>query len=155
MSVNYANNAEDDCAPTVAECYDFANKLIGNYILDPDLEDDLCDVLDDEEETSNFPPKISEFLATDMSIQPQITIDKARSDIFQQYRNEYRLIRRMISEETKAMGGGSEIKAVATLLLGPKSYIYCVFQVQLRYDNDFGGSARFQATLNALKLASS
>ena len=133
MSVNYANNAEDDCAPTVAKCYDFANELIGgNYILDPDLEDDLCDVLDDEEETSDFPPKISEFLAADMSIQPQITIDKARSDIFQQYKNEYRLVRQMINKETKAMGGGSEIKAVATLLLGPESYIYRIFQVHLK-----------------------
>ena len=60
--------------------------------------------------------------------QPQITIDKARSDKFQQYKNEYRLIRRMISEENEAMGGGSEVKAVATLLLGPESHIYNVFQ---------------------------
>ena len=38
----------------------------------------------------------------------------------------------MISEENEAMGGGSEIKAVATLLLGPESHIYRVFQDQLK-----------------------
>ena len=37
----------------------------------------------------------------------------------------------MISEENEAMGGGSEIKAVATLLLGPESHIYRVFQDHL------------------------
>ena len=92
--------------------------------MDADLEDDLYEVLDDEEETNDFPPNLFEFEAADMSIQPQITIDKARSDIFQQYKNEYRLIRRMISKENEAMGGESGIKAVATLLLGPKSHIY-------------------------------
>ena len=38
----------------------------------------------------------------------------------------------MISEENKAMGRGSEIKAVATLLLGPESHIYRVFQDHLK-----------------------
>ena len=51
--------------------------------MDADLEDDLYDVLDDEEETNDFPPNLSEFEAADMSIQSQITINKARSDIHQ------------------------------------------------------------------------
>ena len=132
-SQDLPGNAEASDSPTVAECYDYANKLVGgNYILDDNLGDNLYDVLDDEEEANDFPPNLSEFEAADISIQPQTTIDKARSDIFQQHKNEYRLIRRMISEENEAMGGGSEIKAVATLLLGPESHIYRVFQDQLK-----------------------
>ena len=85
MSQDPPGNAEASGEPTVAECYNYANELVGrNYILDTDLEDDLYDVLDDEEEINDFPPNSSEFEAADMSIQPQITIDKARRDIFQQ-----------------------------------------------------------------------
>ena len=110
-----------------------------------DLEDDLHNVLDDEEETNDFPPNLSEFEAADMSIQPQITIDKARSNIFQKYKNEYRLIRLMIGKENEAMGGRSEIKAVATLLLGPESHIYRVFHDQLKMPHhEF---SHFMATL--------
>ena len=49
--------------------------------MDAGLEDDLHDVLDDWEETSDFPLNLSEFQAVDTSNQPQIIIDKARGDI--------------------------------------------------------------------------
>ena len=96
MSQDPPGNAEASDEPTVAECYNYANELVGrNYILDTDLEDDLYDVLDDEEEANNFPPNLSEFETVDLSIQPQIAINKAQSDIFQQYKNEYRIIRQV------------------------------------------------------------
>ena len=83
MSQDPPGNAEASGVPTVAKCYDYANELVGgNYILDADLEDDLYDVLNDEEETNDFPPNLSEFEAADMSIQPQITIDKLGATYF-------------------------------------------------------------------------
>ena len=86
-----------------------------------DLEDDLHNVLDDEEETNDFPPNLSEFKAADVSIQPQVTIDKARVDIFQQYKNEYRLIRQMISEETKPWVGDPRLRQWLHCYLGSRA----------------------------------
>ena len=63
-----------------------------------------------------------------------ITVHKARFDIFKQYKNEYKLIRGMISKLHRAFEGRgrSEIEAVAWLLLRPDSYIYRVFLDHLR-----------------------
>ena len=52
----------------------------GNYILDSALDDECLD----DCKSSASPPKISEFEVADMSIQPQITMDKARNDVFLQ-----------------------------------------------------------------------
>ena len=122
MSQDPPGNAEASGVPTVARCYNYANEVVGGkYILDADLEDDLYDVLDDEEETNGFPPNLSEFEAANMSIQPQITINKAQSDIFQQYKNEYRLIRQMISEENEAMGGDPRLRQWLHCYLAPRA----------------------------------
>ena len=51
---------------------------------------------DDEQSSSGFPPKISEYTSTDMSMQPGITMDKARTDIFTQYKHEFKRVNNII-----------------------------------------------------------
>ena len=74
----------------------------GNYIFEEEFDDTLLDACN---KPSSFPPKISKFEAADMMIQPQITVDKARNDVFSQYKLEHKLIMRMIGKLSRAAGG--------------------------------------------------
>ena len=84
-----------------------------------------------------------------MTEKPLITVNKARFDIFKQYKNESKRIRGMISKLHRAFEGGeggrgTEIEAVARLLLGPDSYLYRVFFDHLRIPHP--KFAQFMAT---------
>ena len=74
---------EEDRQAAMAD-YEFDNTK-GDYINYSDALDDLFD----EKDNSAFPPKILEYQDADMTEEPLITVDKARFDIFKQYKNKY------------------------------------------------------------------
>ena len=82
------DNEEDRL--TAMEYYEDANG--GEYNLNKADEDCLLD----DCPSSTFPPKLSECQPVDMSTQPDISVDKARADVFKQDKNEYKMIRNMI-----------------------------------------------------------
>ena len=52
---------------------------------------------DDDNQSYSFPPPLSEYEAADMSVQPGITIDKARTDLYIQFKKEFKAIRGMLA----------------------------------------------------------
>jgi len=112
--------------------------------------------LDDEEEEGyfdeednqsySFPPPLSEYEAADMSVQPGITVDKARTDLYIQFKKEFDAIRGMLAALPGEAGVGGEIgqEKIATLLLGPDSPVYRVFYDVLGLD--FAMFSHFMAT---------
>ncbi len=95
---------------------------------------------DDDSPTVGFPPKLSDYRDANFATHPGITVDKARTDIFGQYKNEYSFISGMIYKlpalredvSPEDEGGGAshdeQIDKVANLLLGPESKVYRLFQ---------------------------
>ena len=63
--------------------------------LDDEEEEGYFDDEDDNQSYS-FPPLLSEYEAADMSVQPGITIDKARTDLYIQFKKEFNAIRGML-----------------------------------------------------------
>ena len=116
------------------------DKTQGDYI---NCNADMDDLFGDND-NSAFPPKVLDYQDMDMAKEPLITVDKARFDIFKQYKNKYKLIWGMISKLRRAFEGGSEIKAIDPLLLGPDSYLYRIFFDHLRIP--YPKFAHFMAT---------
>ena len=88
----YAN--EVDRRAAMAD-YEFDNAK-GAYINYQENDFDSFDFDDPKMSSSKFPPKISEYISADMSVQPGITMDKARGDIFTQYKLEFQMVTDMI-----------------------------------------------------------
>ena len=135
------NSAEDEAA------------AMGDYSIpntssnpNPSEEDDSAEVFGDEDGDTpdGFPPKLSDYQEADLSKQSLISVDKARSDIFQQYQKEYHFITSMIDKLPDTDGTADERRKVANLLLGPKSKVYQVFQEAL--DLPYHKFAQFMAT---------
>ena len=61
--------------------YEFNNSQ-GDYI---NYSDALGDLFDDDD-SSAFPPKLSDYQDADMTNEPLVTVNKARFDIFNQYK---------------------------------------------------------------------
>ena len=91
---------EEDRQAAMAD-YELDNTQ-GDYINNSDALDDLFD----EDDSCAFPPKLSEYQDADMTVEPVISMDKARFDVFIQYKNEYKLIRGMIAKLHRAFEGG-------------------------------------------------
>ena len=112
--------------------------------------------IDDEEEWTfdeadntsySFPLPLSDYEAANMSVQPHITVNKARTDLFVQFKKEFDAIRGMIATLPEAGRVKGEIgqEKVATLLLRPDSTVYRVsFDV---LGLDFATFSHFTATL--------
>ena len=94
----------------------------------------------------SFPPPLSDYESADMSIQPGITVDKARTDLYIQFKKEFNAIRGMIAALPGEGGVGGEIgqEKIATLLLWPDSPVYRVFFDVLGLD--FAMFSHFMAT---------
>ena len=105
-----------------------ANGMTSSDYIHPGDDDD-CWLDDDDESIGAFPPKLSNYVDANTSIHPTVTVDKARSDIFSQYKCEYGFITEMI----KKLPGGAEddeeggIDKLINLLLGQNSKVYLVF----------------------------
>ena len=71
-----------------------------------------------------------------MFIQPGITVDKGRTDLYIQFKKEFDAIRGVIANLQGAGGVRGDIgrDKVATLLLGPESPVYRVFFDVLQLD---------------------
>ena len=83
--------------------YEFDNTQ-GDYI---NCNADMDDLFDDND-NSAFPPEVLDYQDMDMAKEPLITVDKARFNIFKQYKNEYKLTRGMISKLHSAFEGGDQ-----------------------------------------------
>ena len=69
-----------------------------------------------------------DYMSVDISSPPVVTVDKARKDIYNQYKIEHAMVLGMIASLHAAdLGKWGEDVKVAILLLGPDSAIYCVF----------------------------
>ena len=67
-------------------------------------------------------------MPVDISSPPVVTVDKARKDIYNQYKIEHTMVMAMIASLPAAdLGEWGEVVKVAILLLGPDSAIYRVF----------------------------
>ena len=91
---SFGNSAKfddvEDCQAAMAD-YKFNNNQ-GGYI-------NYSNALDNrfhDDDNSAFPPKILDYQDADITKEPLDTVDKARFDIFNQYKNEYKLIRGVI-----------------------------------------------------------
>ena len=77
---------------------------ISDYIHPDDGNE--CWLDNNKESIGAFPPKLLNFLDADMYRQPTVTVNKERSNIFNQYKGEYNLITKI----TKRLPGGADEK---------------------------------------------
>ena len=83
---------------------------VSNYIHPGD--DGECWLDDDEELICAFPPKLLDFLDADIYRHPTVTVNKARYNIFNQYKDEYGLITKIIRRLTLTGGADEKIQSM-------------------------------------------
>ena len=81
--------------------YEFNNNQ-GDYINYNDALDDIFD----GDDNSSFPPTTSDYQDPDMTKEPLVTVDKARFDVFNEYKKEYELIQGIFLSYVAHFRGG-------------------------------------------------
>ena len=98
-----------------------------------DNDDDDSDDDGSPNEVGGFPPQVKHWNDVDYSMQPSVTVDKARRDIFIQFIAEHKFIRELFD---KIKYSNSPIDKIVSLLYGPLSPVFQLFnsELDLTYD---------------------
>lgn len=109
--------------------------------------DDMEEQYDDDDDDSDddgspndaggFSPRVKDWKDVDYGKRPLVTVDRARRDVFSQYISEHKFIRQLFDHIDKnRQDSDKSIDKIVSLLYGPRSPVFEVFQSQLNLSYD-------------------